>query len=70
MSHIRTSLLEFGNVVFAFLLFVVWSIIEANTTGDGRLGGLFGYGEFAFLAFVAVWTFFLIKPYLRMPEGA
>lgn len=69
MARVRTSLLEFGNAMFAFLLFVTWSIIEANTTGDRRLGGSFGYGLFAFLAFVAVWTFLLVKPYLRTPDS-
>lgn len=71
LAHIRTSMLEFGNATFAFLIFVVWSVIEANTANaETRLGNLFAYGLFTFLAFVAVWTFSLVRPYLRVPDGA
>jgi hypothetical protein len=68
IERVRTAMLEFGNAMFAFLLFVVWSIIQANTADDGHLGSLFQLGLFCFLAFVAVWAFFLIRPYLRVPE--
>jgi uncharacterized membrane protein len=70
IEHVRTAMLEFGNAMFAFLLFVAWSIVRANTTGDGRLGGSFELGLLTFLAFVAAWTFFLVKPYLRVPKEA
>ena len=70
LDHIRTVMLEFGNATFAFLLFVAWSIIEANHSADARLGRLFPYGLLAFLAFVAAWSFALIRGYSKVPEKA
>jgi serine/threonine-protein kinase len=69
LERVRTAMLEFGNAMFAFLLFVVWSVIQANTTGSGRLGRVFEVSLFAFLAFVGTWSFFLLRPYLKVPGG-
>src|SRR5690349_15210597 len=44
LQRVQTAMLEFGNAMFAFLVFVVWSIIHANTSGGGRLGGSFLLG--------------------------
>ena len=70
IERVRTALLEFGNAMFAFFVFVVWSIIHANATGDGQVGWSYVLGLFAFFGFVAVWTFFLIRPYRKVPERA
>jgi serine/threonine-protein kinase len=70
LERVQTAMLEFGNATLAFMLFVVWSIIDANKTGEPRLGSSFAYGLFAFLAFVAVRMFFLVKPYFRVPKEA
>lgn len=70
IDHIRMAMFEFGNATFAFLLFVVWSIVDANKdAANAHLGGAFTYGLFAFLAFVAVWLVFLVRPYLKVPEA-
>jgi hypothetical protein len=70
IARVRMALVEIGNATFAFFLFAVWSIIRANTTGDGRLGASYILGLFAFLVFVMVWTRVLIRPYLKVPEKA
>jgi uncharacterized membrane protein len=71
LERLRTAMFEFGNATLAFLLFVTWSVIDANKGGaDVRLGGAFGYGLFAFLAFVVLWICFLLRPYLKIPDGA
>ena len=67
IGHMQTAMLEFGNAMFAFLLFVVWSIIRANTAENPHLGSSFQLGLLAFLAFVAAWIFFLVRPYLKVP---
>lgn len=70
IARVRTAMLEFGNATMAFLLFVVWSIIDANKeSGGARLGRGFAFGLLAFLAFVTLWTFFLVRPYLKLPGG-
>jgi len=68
VRKLRLSMFELGNATLAFLLFVVWSIIDANKEGPAELGGLFKYGLFAFLVFIAVWTFLLLRPFLTVPE--
>lgn len=71
LEHIQTAMLEFGNAMFAFMLFVLWSIIDANKHAPNvHLGSSFQYGLFGFLGFVAVWMFLLVKPYLRVPGEA
>ena len=70
LERVQMAMLEFGNAMLAFMLFVVWSIIDANKTTEARLGSSFSYGLFTFLAFVAVWMFFLVKPYFRVPKEA
>ena len=47
----------------------MWSVIDANKGIEARLGGAFKYGLFAFLAFTALWTFFLVRPYLKVPKA-
>jgi uncharacterized membrane protein len=71
IRRIRVAVLEFGNAMLAFLIFVTWSIIDANRAApDVRLGSTFVYGLFAFLGFAALWVFFLVRPYLRIPDDA
>jgi hypothetical protein len=69
IERLRVAMLELGNATLAFLIFVVWSVIDANRAAEARLGGAFKYGLFAFLAFTALWTFFLVRPYLKVPKA-
>lgn len=69
LRKLRVSMFELGNATLAFLLFVVWSIIDANEEGPAKLGNAFGYGLFAFCLFIAVWTFLLLRPFLKVPES-
>ncbi len=68
IRKLRLSMFELGTATLAFLLFVVWSIIDANKEGPAELGSLFTYGLFAFLVFLAIWMFLLLRPFLNVPE--
>lgn len=68
IRKLRVSMFELGNATLAFLLFVVWSIIDANKEGPAEIGSMFTYALFVFLVFLAIWMFLLLRPFLKVPE--